>query len=51
MDVKNGDQKNQTRKNMKEEGRKEESWMFNNALVAAKKLMAQDNVSCRTKIQ
>lgn len=39
MDVKNGDPKKkkyQTRKNMKEEGRKEESRMFNNALVAAK---------------
>lgn len=32
METKN----NQTRKNMKEEGRKEESQMFNNALVAAK---------------
>lgn len=63
MGVKNGDQKrkrgnktpkpnNKTRKNMKEEGRTEESQMFNNALVAAKiKLMAQDNVSFRTKIQ
>lgn len=37
MDVKNGDKKKiKQGKNMKEEGRKEESCMFNNALVAAK---------------
>lgn len=33
--LKKESKKNYTGKNMKEEGRKEESWMFNNALVAA----------------